>query len=103
MRYILKLKEIKPGLYGARAPFETSFNLYATTNGNLNQAIKYENRLELGHDFSIRNGMIITRREDIKDMFLLLFPVIELIKCPLCRRENSSSNFCSSCGSYKKN
>lgn len=101
--YILEI-EIRENMAYAKLPREVQ-NVsicYVTTNKNPNQRPTYESRLEIGHDFQIRNGYIISRKIDVIGDNYILVQSEESSgkKCKTCRKDNQSGSFCSSCGSF---
>lgn len=101
--YILK-PQIKEDLVIARLPqgVESVSVCYVTSNPSPNQRPSYESQLEIGHDFQIRNGSIVSRKvEVIGDSFILIETEQSSgKKCKACRKDDQSGSFCSSCGQF---
>lgn len=74
---------------------------YVVESNKLPQKINYNNRLEIGHDYQIRNNYLVSRRKEVLiNAFILVQIEDEGKKCKTCRKDNQQGSFCSSCGSF---
>lgn len=96
--------EIKGNKMYAKLPRGISkvFTCFITFSKNPNQRPNYEARLELGHDFRIENGYIVSRNIELfsGELYILIEEKEQGKTCKTCRKDDQSGSFCSHCGSF---
>ena len=101
--HILK-PQIRENMVIARLPngVDSVDTCFITENSHPNQRPDYSTELQLGRDFQIRNGAIVSKKVDQIGENFILIQVQESFgkRCKTCRKDDQTGSFCSHCGQF---